>query len=174
MLQMKMPLFYIWEHLCIFNSDNKGFKYPIKSKRQPFHDTLRVLILSFELLLWILLSVTFTREYYALYGFSTCMNFELLASILTYWRSKIKYDFLVAVLARTFVNILNLLLSLYYLVFCESQCHCGYIDMFSFQLFTNIICKNTDIRDNAVTMATLIWIFSSVYTQMVFNMSTIL
>ena len=102
------------------------------------------------------------------------MNFQLLASILTYWTSKIKYDFLVAVLARTFVNILNLLLSLYYLVFCESQCHCGYIDMFSFQLFTNIICKNTDIRDNAVTMATLIWIFSSVYTQMVFNMSTIL
>ena len=102
------------------------------------------------------------------------MNLQLLASILTYWTSKIKYDFLVAVLARTFVNILNLLLSLYYLVFCESQCHCGYIDMFSFQLFTNIICKNTDIRDNAVTMATLIWIFSSVYTQMVFNMSTIL
>ena len=72
------------------------------------------------------------------------MNLQLLASILTYWTSKIKYDFLVAVLARTFVNILNLLLSLYYLVFCESQCHCGYIDMFSFQLFTNIICKNTD------------------------------
>ena len=95
-------------------------------------------------------------------------------SILTYWTSKIKYDFLVAVLARAFVNVLNLLLSLYYLVFCESQCHCGYIDMFSFQLFTNIICKNTDIRDNTVTMATFIWIFPSVYTQMVFNMSTIL
>ena len=60
------------------------------------------------------------------------------------------------------------------LLFCEIQCHSGYIDMVSFQLFPNIIFKNTDISDIAVTMATLIWIFSSVYTQMVFNMSTIL
>ena len=59
------------------------------------------------------------------------------------------------------------------LLFCESQWHSGYIDMFSFQLFPNVICKNTDIRGHTVTMATLIWILSSVNSQMVFNMSTI-
>ena len=59
------------------------------------------------------------------------------------------------------------------LLFCEIQCHSGYIDMVSFQLFPNIIFKNTDIRDNAVTMAALIWILSSVYSQRVFKMSTI-
>ena len=59
------------------------------------------------------------------------------------------------------------------LLFCESHWHSGYIDMFSFQLFPNVICKNTDIRGHTVTMATLIWILSSVNSQMVFNMSTI-
>ena len=42
-----------------------------------------------------------------------------MASILKYWTSKIKYEFWVAVLGRTLLNIINVLLLLYYLLLAE-------------------------------------------------------
>ena len=55
----------------------------------------------------------------------------------------------------------------------ESQFYSDYIDMVSFQLFDKVNCKNTDIRDNGVTIATLIKFIFSVYSQMDYRVRAI-